>query len=119
MSDVASKLHAMADQIAAEGMVLRAANVRAGAFEIECLRAQLDDGPAVTDMLHELRAEIEQLKEKLNEAEKDATDNLAQIARLRVGIDQIVGMCLSDVGIGKIHAAACALLGKEGVDATA
>jgi septal ring factor EnvC (AmiA/AmiB activator) len=57
--------------------------------ENERLRAQLDDGPAVTDILHELRADNE---------------------RLRTGIDQIVGMCLGDVGIGKIHAAACALL---------
>jgi hypothetical protein len=39
----------------------------------------------------------------------------AEVERLRAGIDQIVGMCLGNVGIGKIHAAACALLaGKEG-----
>ena len=38
----------------------------------------------------------------------------AEIERLRHGIDQIIGKCLGNVEIGKIHAAACALLaGKQ------
>jgi uncharacterized protein YlxW (UPF0749 family) len=90
--------------------------------EIERLLAQLDDGPTVTDMLHELRAEIEQLTAALQMCRdmasinlKMALDRKAEIERLHVGIAHIVGMCLGDVGIGKIHAAACALFaGEEG-----
>jgi hypothetical protein len=43
MSDIAARLHTTADQIAAEGMILRAADVRAGAIEIERLRAAIQD----------------------------------------------------------------------------
>jgi len=42
--------------------------------EIERLRAQLDDGPAVTDLVQELRAEVERLTRRVSDLEKYPRD---------------------------------------------
>jgi hypothetical protein len=61
-----------------------------------------------------LRAENERQQADIDKFMDERKGWLEEIEQLRAGIDQIVGMCLGNVGIGKIHAAACALLaGKE------
>ena len=71
------------------------------------------DNRAEDAALDAIKAEIERLRATLKLESKYRQGAVAENDRLRTGIDQIIGMCLSTVGIGKIHATAVALLGDE------
>jgi hypothetical protein len=64
----------------------------------------------VEQLQAELEAEITRLQADIDKFMDERQGWLEEIEQLRAGIDQIVGMCLGNVGIGKIYAAACALL---------